>query len=370
MDIERLSKLNSRIADCRVGGIAAAADPAQGGAGAAAGGVPPEDAAEGGDARKATGASANVAAVAAGAGAGAKTTTGGGGGDGGVDENDGGGSSGGSSSSCSSDADDDGELSSEDDEDTSWISWFCSLRGNEFFCEVEEDYIQDVFNLTGLVHQVPYYEYALDMILDEENPDEDDLTEEHQEMVESAAEMLYGLIHARYILTNRGMETMHEKFENVDFGRCPRVYCQGQPALPVGLSDVPRQTTVNIFCPKCHDIFFPKSSRQGNVDGSYFGTTFCHLFLLLYHTAIPSPPTSAYEPRIYGFRIHGSSRYHHTGRDEHEREKEQGRKPHRGNARLPEERHNVHEQARGVPPLPPPPPAAAAAAPPPTGTIS
>jgi Casein kinase II regulatory subunit len=31
---------------------------------------------------------------------------------------------------------------SEGDEDGSWISWFCSLRGNEFFCEIDEDYIQ------------------------------------------------------------------------------------------------------------------------------------------------------------------------------------------------------------------------------------
>ena len=36
------------------------------------------------------------------------------------------------------------------------------------------------------------------MVLDVEMPMEDSLTEEQQEIVESAAEMLYGLIHARY----------------------------------------------------------------------------------------------------------------------------------------------------------------------------
>jgi casein kinase II subunit beta len=172
------------------------------------------------------------------------------------------------------------EDSSEISEDGSWISWFCSLRGNEFFCEVDEDYIQDDFNLTGLHLLVPYYDYALDMVLDVEMPMEEKLTEAQQEIVESAAEMLYGMIHARYILTNRGMHAMYEKYRSASFGRCPHVFCQGQPVLPVGLSDLPRNYTVNVFCPRCHGLFFPKSTRQANIDGAYFGTTFPHLYLM------------------------------------------------------------------------------------------
>ncbi|KDO25201.1 hypothetical protein SPRG_09464 [Saprolegnia parasitica CBS 223.65] len=224
----------------------------------------------------------------------------------------------------SDDEDDEEDDEEEEEEELSWISWFCSLRGNEFFCEVDEDYIIDDFNMTGLSSIVPYYDYAMDMILDVETPHEDSLTDIQQEMVESAAEMLYGLIHARFIVTTRGMAAMLEKYQNVEFGRCHRVHCQGQPVLPVGQSDVPRHTTVNIFCPRCRDIFFPKSQRQGNQDGSYFGTTFPHLFLLAHPSIVPSPPSQAYVPRIFGYKIHHTSEYY-LGK----REKENDRNGHR-----------------------------------------
>lgn len=196
------------------------------------------------------------------------------------------------------------DVSGSDGEDTSWISWFCNLRGNEFFCEVDDDYIQDDFNLCGLSSQVPYYDYALDLILDVESSHGDMFTEEQNELIESAAEMLYGLIHVRYILTTKGMAAMLEKYKNFDFGRCPRVYCCGQPCLPVGQSDISRSSTVKIYCPKCEDIYYPRSKYQGNIDGAYFGTTFPHLFLMTYGNLKPTQATRSYVPRIFGFKVH------------------------------------------------------------------
>ncbi|XP_057512540.1 putative casein kinase II subunit beta-4 [Actinidia eriantha] len=196
------------------------------------------------------------------------------------------------------------EVSGSDGDDTSWISWFSNLRGNEFFCEVDDEYIQDDFNLCGLSSQVPYYDYALDLILDVESSHGDMFTEEQNELVESAAEMLYGLIHVRYILTSKGMAAMLEKYKNYDFGRCPRVYCCGQPCLPVGQSDILRSSTVKIYCPKCEDIYYPRSKYQGNIDGAYFGTTFPHLFLMTYGHLKPQKATQSYVPRVFGFKLH------------------------------------------------------------------
>ncbi|TYH41960.1 hypothetical protein ES332_D11G030000v1 [Gossypium tomentosum] len=190
------------------------------------------------------------------------------------------------------------DVSGSDGDDTSWISWFCNLRGNEFFCEVDDDYIQDDFNLCGLSSQVPYYDYALDLILDIESSHE-----EQNELVESAAEMLYGLIHARFILTSKGMAAMLDKYKNYDFGRCPRVYCCGQPCLPVGQSDFPRSSTVKIFCPRCEDIYCPRSKYQ-DIDGAYFGTTFPHLFLMTYSHLKPLKASQIYVPRVFGFKLH------------------------------------------------------------------
>ncbi|KAH8808479.1 casein kinase II regulatory subunit-domain-containing protein [Xylogone sp. PMI_703] len=239
-------------------------------------------------------------------------------------------------------------MSSSSGSPESWISSFCSLLGHEYFAEVSEEFIEDDFNLTGLQTQVTMYKEALEMILDVE-PEEDDEEEEEEEeeeegddsieggagrrverrhhrmasdlsMIESSAEMLYGLIHQRFICSRAGIQQMSEKYELSHFGVCPRTFCDQVRTLPVGLSDVPGEDTVKLFCPSCLDVYVPPNSRFQTVDGAFFGRTFGALFLLTFPDyditkkgiealsgsatiprGLPAPGDSGEEKKINGF---------------------------------------------------------------------
>lgn len=125
------------------------------------------------------------------------------------------------------------------------------------------------------------------MILDVE-PQEDSLKIPDVSIVESSAELLYGLIHQRYILTKQGLQQMVEKYDAGHFGYCPRVFCHSHPVLPCGRSDLPGLDTVKLFCANCIDCYAPPSSRFHGVDGAFFGTTFPHLLFQCYRDIAPS----------------------------------------------------------------------------------
>ncbi|KZZ96337.1 Casein kinase II, regulatory subunit [Ascosphaera apis ARSEF 7405] len=182
-----------------------------------------------------------------------------------------------------------------------WRDWFFASRGNEYFCEIDEEYLADRFNLTGLNAEVQYYQYAFDLVTDVFDLDAD---EELREQIERSARHLYGLVHARYIITTRGLLKMGEKYKNGDFGKCPRVFCSSQHLLPMGLSDVPGHKPVKLYCPRCEDVYNPKSSRHAVIDGAYFGTSFHNIFFQVYPDLAPEKSSARYEPRVFGFRVH------------------------------------------------------------------
>ncbi|POS84711.1 hypothetical protein EPUL_004148 [Erysiphe pulchra] len=245
----------------------------------------------------------------------------------------------------------------------SWISSFCAISGHEYFAEISEEFILDDFNLTGLQNQVGMYKEALEMILDIEPEEEEEDDDEEDEddgsvdadghttrrsgterrhsrvgsdlsTVELCAELLYGLIHQRFVCSRAGIQQMLEKYETAQFGYCPRTNCDGIRTLPIGLSDIPGEETVKLFCPSCLDVYVPASSRFQSVDGAFFGRTFAALFMLTFPdinlTRKSSDPLSGshegepkekingmnasnlapglgegkiYQPKIFGFRV-------------------------------------------------------------------
>ncbi|GES58910.1 casein kinase II beta 2 subunit [Aspergillus terreus] len=187
---------------------------------------------------------------------------------------------------------------------TKWPNQFISSRGNEYFCEIDEEYLTDRFNLTGLNTEVPYYQYALDLVTDVFDVDADD---DLREQIEKSARHLYGLVHARYIVTTRGLAKMVDKYKKGDFGKCPRVVCEGHPLLPMGQHDVPGMSTVRLYCAKCEDIYNPKSSRHAAIDGAYFGSSFHSMLFQVYPALVPEKSIRRYEPRIYGFKVHAAA---------------------------------------------------------------
>lgn len=195
-------------------------------------------------------------------------------------------------------------------ESLSWISWWCSHHGHEYFCEVPEDFIEDDFNMTGLPALVQHYREALELILDLDPEDDAALNQSaaEQSSIEASAELLYGLVHQRYILSRIGLAAMAEKYEACHFGVCPRILCERTAVLPVGLSDTPRDEPVKLYCPTCLDVYTPPNSRFQNVDGAFFGTTFPHLFFLTFPDLIKPVACTPYEPRIYGFRVSTKAR--------------------------------------------------------------
>ena len=193
----------------------------------------------------------------------------------------------------------------EDEEaDSSFVTWFCNARGHEFYCKVDEDFIADNFNMYGLKTLVPHYQQALSEILDQDWMEGS--TDHHVEEVYAAAGELYGLIHARFITTPFGLEDMGRRFASSTFGTCPRVLCQSQAVLPIGLSDEPKKSTVKLFCPRCKGVFDPPRKQHKTIDGAHFGTTMAHLVML--ENQRPISPVVKFQPKVFGFKLREESK--------------------------------------------------------------
>ena len=68
----------------------------------------------------------------------------------------------------------------------------------------------------------------------------------------------------------------------------PSWICTSQCLVRCGMSVSTKPFTysprLQVYCPRCKDIFYPRSSSNGRIDGAYFTTTVPALFLFIYFT--------------------------------------------------------------------------------------
>eukprot|EP01138_Halocafeteria_seosinensis_P014157 gb/GECG01014455.1/.p1 GENE.gb/GECG01014455.1/~~gb/GECG01014455.1/.p1 ORF type:complete len:304 (+),score=42.43 gb/GECG01014455.1/:1-912(+) len=181
-----------------------------------------------------------------------------------------------------------------------WVEFLHRTPPYSFLCQVDLSFMEDNFNLYGLRQVIPHFSVALSMILDTVDDEEDIQASDYF----TEAVTLYGLIHSRFILTARGMTAMTQKFENEEFGTCPRALCYDSPVLPVGFHDEPFKSAARVFCPRCRDAFKPPIASLAQLDGAFFGASFPHLLLMQKPHLAPQAPSIPYEPRVYGFKVY------------------------------------------------------------------
>ena len=211
-----------------------------------------------------------------------------------------------SSTTSSSEESDDSSVS-DMSSSYSWISWHVSQPGNDFLLEIDEEFIRDNFNLYGLRPLFQFYDQALEMVLDPESPDEEDLQDHDFIEVNKDASELYGLIHARFIMSPRGLSILKERYLSGDFGACPRFNCLNAKCLPIGVHDEIRQSTTRVFCPLCEQVYVPRlkpGEPACTLDSAFFGSSLPHMFFQTYPDLLPLERPTPYEAKIFGFRVH------------------------------------------------------------------
>jgi casein kinase II subunit beta len=202
---------------------------------------------------------------------------------------------------------------------TPWVIKFLRSRPKDALLAVPRDFLGDGFNLVNLPPIVerlvgsndstyPLYRSALRLILSMQEV----LDSEIPPQVQRAAEVLYTLVHQRYITSPRGLDTVRRMLiqNRQVFGRCPRPSCRGMALLPYGESADYACRNSQRYCCSCGQAW---EFWESKVDASAWGPSFCHLYLLTFGKAelgnhyggMPQNPSTV--PTIFGFQVHSAA---------------------------------------------------------------
>jgi casein kinase II subunit beta len=191
----------------------------------------------------------------------------------------------------------------------SWVDFICSDARGRYFVKIESSYLNDNFNFFGLRAKgreaQQNFRCAVDAIRGPYLPPER-RPEDWPPDIERSAGRLYGLLHARFLLTQIALSQMYEKYSREEFPRCPRACCDGAVCLPYGPSEEIGVSVLRMFCPRCKEVYIADDRISESIDGAFFGPSWVHLFVQKYERETKVVPrTELKKPmiRLFGFRI-------------------------------------------------------------------
>ena len=97
---------------------------------------------------------------------------------------------------------------------------------------------------------------------------------------------------------------MRVKYHYSMFGICPRLLCDKQEVVPIGMDEELSISRVKVYCPKCEDVYLPRM-KFVDIDGAYFGKSFPIIFFQTFPELVPDEAKKLYIPKIFGFKIFG-----------------------------------------------------------------
>lgn len=185
-----------------------------------------------------------------------------------------------------------------------WINQFCKKRKNAWYVKIDEKWVSDWFNQHGIDELFPHFKMAMRLITNRTGSKWLSLTQNEIATINTEAEHIYGLLHARYICQPRGLELMRRLYDKKLFGKCPRYACHGTQLIPMGTTFTPRKHSTKLFCPCCYDIY--RAPNDMITDGAHFGPAFPHIFLLEYPDLDRHNKFTPFTLTAFGFPIRRS----------------------------------------------------------------
>jgi casein kinase II subunit beta len=186
----------------------------------------------------------------------------------------------------------------------SWVDWFTATNIGRYFAKIDASYLNDLFNFYGLRGKIPDYKYALERIrgnytISGTRPDG------FPQSIDDSAIRLYGLLHARFLLTRTALDQMRDKYSRNIFPCCPRYSCKSVTCLPYGTSDELDESVLRLYCPKCNEVYVADNPDFEVIDGAFFGPSWIHLFVSSFPEIVRTLRRGRTKPspRLFGFRI-------------------------------------------------------------------